>query len=168
MNILLDHSNKPAKNFSFIAKSNMAAGGQRSKIDQIWPHKSHFGSAFGPRSSDLDKIWHEHTSWSYKQLCSKVYQLVQNPRWPPEVKGPKSTKLDLTSHIFARHLDLVRQIWTKFDMNILLDHMIQTSLRKNLLVRSKSKMNAGGQRSKIDQIWLHNSFFYYFFGAKFY
>ena len=27
-------------------------------------------------------------------------------------------------------------------MNILLDHMIQTSLRKNLLVRAKSKMQA--------------------------
>ena len=67
------------------------------------------------------------------------------------VKGLKSTKFDPTNHIFARHLDLVHQIWTTFGMNILLDYMIQTSLRKNLLVRAKSKMAAGGQRSKIDQ-----------------
>ena len=36
------------------------------------------------------------------------------------VKGPKSTKYGTTNHILARHLDLVRQIWTKYGMNILL------------------------------------------------
>ena len=55
------------KNFSFIAKSKMAAGGQRSKIDQNWLHKSHSGLAFEARSSDLDKVWHGHTTWPYKQ-----------------------------------------------------------------------------------------------------
>ena len=55
------------------------------------PHKSHFGSAFVPHSSDLDKILHECTSWPYKQVCTRIYQFVQNPRWPPEVKCPKST-----------------------------------------------------------------------------
>ena len=99
----------------------MAARGQRSKIDQIWLHKSHFGSAFRCCSSDLDKIWHEHTSWPYKQVCARIYQLRQNPRWPPEVKGPKLNKFDSTNHSLARHLDLVHQIWTKFGMNILLD-----------------------------------------------
>jgi hypothetical protein len=113
------------KNFLFIAKSKMAAGGQRSKIDHIWPHKSHFGSAFGSRSSYLDKIWHEHTSWTQKEVCARIYQLAQNPRWPPEVKGPKSTKFDPTNHILARHLDIVHQIWTKSGMKILLDHTIK-------------------------------------------
>ena len=44
------------KNFSFFSKSKMAAGGQKSKIGQILPHKSHFGSSFGSGSSDLDQI----------------------------------------------------------------------------------------------------------------
>ena len=35
------------KNFSFFAKSKMAAGSQKSKIGKILPHKSHFGSSFG-------------------------------------------------------------------------------------------------------------------------
>ena len=49
-------------NFSFLSKSKMAAGGQRSKIGQIWPCKSHFGPAFGSGSSNLDKMWHRHTT----------------------------------------------------------------------------------------------------------
>ena len=92
------------KDVSFIAKSKMAARGQMSKIDQIWPHKSHFSSAFGSRSSDLDKIWHKHTSWPYKQVCARIYQLAQNPSRLQEVKGPKSTKFDPINHILARHL----------------------------------------------------------------
>ena len=31
--------------------------------NQIWPYKLHFGSAFGSGSSNLDKIWHGHTTW---------------------------------------------------------------------------------------------------------
>ena len=42
MDILLDPWNKPAKNFSFFSKSKMTTGGQKSKIGQILPHKSHF------------------------------------------------------------------------------------------------------------------------------
>ena len=30
------------KNFSFFSKSKMTTGGQKSKIGQILPHKSHF------------------------------------------------------------------------------------------------------------------------------
>ena len=84
------------KIFSVCTKSKMAAGCQMSKINQIWPQKSHFGSSFGTHSSDLNKIWHEHISWYYKQLCAWVFQLVQNPRWPLEVKRPKSTKFGWT------------------------------------------------------------------------
>ena len=70
------------KNFSFIAKSKMAAGGQRSKIDQIWRHKSHFGSAFGSFSWNLDKTWHEHrtqfevlVSWNWHSV--KKFLMIQ-------------------------------------------------------------------------------------------
>jgi hypothetical protein len=110
-------------NFAFIAKSKMAGGGQRSKLDQIWPHKSHFGSAFESRSSDLDTIWHEHTYCPYKvkQVCARIYRLGQNQRWPLEAKGLKSTKFDSKNHISGRHLDPVHPIWTKFGMDILLD-----------------------------------------------
>ena len=86
------------RNFSFNAKSKMAARGQRSKIDRIWPKKSHFSSAFGPRSSDFDKTWHDRTSWPYKQVCARFSQLAQNPMWPPDVICPKST-LDLVHQI---------------------------------------------------------------------
>ena len=40
MDILLDPRNKPAE--TFFSKSKMDAGGQKSKIGQILPHKSHF------------------------------------------------------------------------------------------------------------------------------
>ena len=50
------------RNFSFFSKSKMTTGGQKSKIGQILPHKSHFGSSFESGSSDLDKIWHGHTT----------------------------------------------------------------------------------------------------------
>ena len=134
----------------------MAAGGQRSKIDQIWPHKSHFGSAFGSRSSNLDKIWHEHSTWPLKQACARTFHLSQNPRWPPGVKGPKSTKFDTTNHILARHLDLACQIWTKFCMDILLD-LKNKSAQEFFIYR---KIQDGRRGSKIQnwprQIWPHN------------
>ena len=58
---------------------------------------------------------------TFKQVCTRINQLAQNPRWPPEVKGPKSTKFDPTNHILARHLVPVYQIWTKFCIDILLE-----------------------------------------------
>ena len=121
MDILLDPKNKSAQEFFIYRKIQ---DGRRGSKVQNWPNLTpqwHFSSAFGSRSSDLDKIWHEHTSWPYKQVCARIYQLAQNPRWPPEVKGLKSTKFDPQNHISARHLVLVHQIWTKFCMNIQLD-----------------------------------------------
>ena len=108
-------------NLALIAKCKMAGGrGQRSKIIQIWRHKSHFGWAFESRLSDLDTIWHEHTSCPYKPVCTRIYQLGQYQRFLLEVKGPKSSKFHPTNHILALHFDLVHQIWTQFGMNILL------------------------------------------------
>ena len=40
----------------------------------------------------------------------------------PSVKGKKSTKFDPSNYILARHLDPVRLIWTKFGMDMLVDH----------------------------------------------
>ena len=79
MDILLDPSTQTSlcKNFSFITKYKMA-------------HKSHFSSSFGSRSSDYHKIKYGHTSWPYKQFCTRTDHLTQNPRWLLEVKGPKS------------------------------------------------------------------------------
>ena len=141
----------------------MAARGRKSKIDQIWPNKSHFGSAFGYHSSDFNKICHEHTSWPYKQVCAIIYQIGQNWRWPPEVKCPKSTKFDPTNHISARHLVPVHQIWIEVCMDILLD--LKPSLRINFSFIAKFKMATMGQRSKIDQIWPHKSYFRSAFGS---
>ena len=75
----LTHSTQTSlcKNFSFITKYKMA-------------HKSHFSSSFESRSSDYHKIKYGHTSWPYKQFCTRIYHLTQNPRWLLEVKGPKS------------------------------------------------------------------------------
>ncbi len=114
MDILLDPKNKSAQEFLIYHKIQ---DGRRGPKVQNWPNLTpqwHFGSAFGSRSSDLKKKWHEHTSWPYKQVCARIYQLEQNRRWPPEVKGPKSTKFEPTNHISARHLDSVYPIWTKF------------------------------------------------------
>ena len=62
MNILIELETSLRKNFSFISKSKMAAGGQKLIFDKISAQKSHFGLANGSRSSDLDKIWQEHTN----------------------------------------------------------------------------------------------------------
>ena len=155
MDILLDHKNKSVQEFLIYRK--IQDGRQGSKV-QNWPnltHKSHFGSAFGSRSSDLDKILHEHTTWPFKQACATISHLSQNPRWSLGVKGPKSTKFDLANHISAWHLDLVYQIWTKFGMNILLDPT--NKFAQEFLIYRKIQDGRRGSKAKIDQIWLHKS-----------
>ena len=152
------------KNFSFKAKFKIAARGQTSKIDQIWPHKSYFGSALGYRSSDLDKIRHGNTTWPFKQVCARISGLSQNPRRPPGFKG--STLTPQTPQITYR-----LGIWLSFiriGQNLAWRYLLnpQSSLRKNLSVSAKSKMAAGGQRSKIDQIWPHKSHFGSAFGYR--
>ena len=62
----------------------MAAGGQKSKIGQILPHKSHFGSSFGSGSSDLDQIWQVDTTQPKEQAYGRIFDLSQNTRWPPQ------------------------------------------------------------------------------------
>ena len=93
------------KNFSFIIIFKMAARGLKvQNLPNLNPQIT-FQLAFGFRSSDLDKTRHEHSTWPFKQVCPRIYQLGQNPRWPLGIKGPKSTKFDSTNHISARHLD---------------------------------------------------------------
>ena len=70
----------------------MAAGGQKSKIGQILPHKSHFGSSFGSCSSDLDQIWQVDTTQPKEQVYGRIFDLSQNPRWPPQPPLRQITK----------------------------------------------------------------------------
>ena len=135
----------------------MAARGHRSKIDQIWPHKSHFGSAFGSCSSDLDKIWHEHTTWPFKKACARISHLMQNPRWPSGSKV--QNRPNLTPQITFR-----LSIWTsfiRFWQNLAWPYFltIQTSLCKIFSVSTKSNVAAWGHMSKINQIWPQKSHF---------
>ena len=97
MDTLLDPENKSAQEFLIYPKIQDGRRGSMSKNDQIWTHKLRFASAFGSCSLDLDKIWHEHTTWPFKQACASISRLLQNPRWLPGVKGPKSTKFDPTN-----------------------------------------------------------------------
>ena len=85
---------------------------------------------------------------------------MQNPRGPPEVKGPKSTKFDSTNHILARHFDPIHLIWTKLSMNRLLDHT--NKFAQEFISWGKFKMAARDQRSKI---WLQKSHFGSAFGS---
>ena len=96
MDILLDPRNKPADFFSFFSKSKMAAGGQNSKIGQILPHKSQFGSSFGSGSSDLDQIWQVDTTQPKEQAYGRIFDLSQNPRWPPQPPLRQITKSVIT------------------------------------------------------------------------
>ena len=88
------------KNFSFFSKSKMAAGGQKSKIGQILPHKSHFGSSFGSGSSDLDQIWQVDTTQPKEQAYGRIFDLSQNPRWPPQPPLRQITKSVITWKVY--------------------------------------------------------------------
>ena len=54
---------KLRKKFTFFKKFKMAASGQKLNFDKISAQKSHFGLANRSRSSDLDQICQEHTTW---------------------------------------------------------------------------------------------------------
>ena len=62
----------------------------------------------------------------------------------------KITKFDPTNHISAQHTDSVHPIWTKSGTDILID--FTNNFVKEFLFFLKSKMAAGVQRSKINQI----------------
>ena len=153
------------QNFSYIAKFNMATRGQISKINQIWPHKSHFGSAFGSRSSDLNRSLHGHTTWPKTKSAHKflIYCKIQDGHHGSKVQN----RPNLTPQII-----FPLGIWIsfiRFGQNLAWTYFltIQTSLRKNLSVSTKSKVAAaGGQRSKIDQIWPHKWHFRSAFGSR--
>ena len=59
MDIPLDHRNNPVEAFFIFLKSKMAAGGQNFATRYNF---SMFLQQFGSGSSDLDKIWHGHTT----------------------------------------------------------------------------------------------------------
>ena len=137
------------KNFSFIVKFKMSARGQRSKTDQIWPHKSHFGSAFG----SVHLIW---TNFGMDILLDPsnkpaqeffIYCKVQNGHRGSKVQN----RPNLTPQI-PFWLDSGIYI-IRFGQNLAWIYFLtlQTSLRKNLSVKTKSKMAAGGQRPKLNK-----------------
>ena len=106
-NLTLETS--PRKNFSFFSKSKMAAGGEKSKIGQILPHKSYFGSSFGSGSSDLDQIWQVDTTQPKEQAYGRIFDLSQNPTWPPQPPLRQITKsvinwkvYNLETHFFPK------------------------------------------------------------------
>jgi hypothetical protein len=74
----------------------MAAGGQKSKIGQILPHKSRFGTSFGSGSSDLDQIWQVDTTQPKEQGYVRIFYLSQNPRWPLQPPLRQITKSVIT------------------------------------------------------------------------
>ena len=134
------------KNFRFFSKSKMAARGQRLKITKFDPTNQYFGSAYRFCSSDLDKIWHGHTYWLHKQVCERIFDFFQNPRWLPGFKGQKLTKFDPTNHISARHTDSVHPIWTKFGTDILIDST--NKFVKEFLIFSKIQDGCRGSKVK--------------------
>ena len=87
------------RNFSFFSKSKMTTGGQKSKIGQILPHKSHFLQYLGSGSSDSDKILHGHNTWPFKQACATISHLSQNPRWSLGVHLKKIVLYDLKNDL---------------------------------------------------------------------
>ena len=161
MNILRDPKNKSAQEFLIHRKIQDGRQGSKVQNRPNLTNKSHFGSAFGSRSSDLDQILHGHTTWPFKQACATISHLSQNPRWSPGVKGSKSTKFDLANHISSWHLDLVYQIWTQFGMNILLDPTNKFA-QEFLIYR---KIQDGRRGSKV-QNWLHKSHSGFAFGSS--
>ena len=109
------------KNFSFIAISKMAAGGQRSKIYKFDPT-----SQISARHLDLVNQIRTKFGMNIELDPSNkpaqeffIYRKIQDGRRGS--KNQTTTKFDPTNHISARHLVPVHQIWTKFGMNILLD-----------------------------------------------
>ena len=54
----------------------MAAGGPKLNFDKIQAQQSHFGLANGSRSSDLDKIWQEHTTEPQEQATRIFFDLL--------------------------------------------------------------------------------------------
>ena len=52
----------------------MAAGGQKLNFDIISAQNSPF---------DLDKIWQADTTQPQEQAYEIIFDLSQNPRWPP-------------------------------------------------------------------------------------
>ena len=164
MDILLDPKTSLCKNFSFIAKFKMAARGQRSKIDQIWPHKSHFGSAFGSRSSILNNIWHRHATWPFKQACARIFHFIAKSKMA-EMGTKVQNRPNLSPQITFRLDTWIYFI--RFWQNLAWPYYLtlKTSLRKNFLFIAKFKMAPRGQRSKINQIWPHKSHFCSAFGS---
>ena len=126
------------KNFSFFSKSKIAAGGQRSEIAQIWPHKSHAGSAFRSSLSDLDNIWHGHTTW-HDPTRNKPADFFIFSKTKMAAGGQK-LNFGSKSHFGLANGSLSPDFEKKLAGRYY--STIGTSFRKNFLPIAKSKMAA--------------------------
>ena len=74
MDMLLMPGNKPRVDFSIFPQCwKLWLFVKMSRINKIWPYKSHFSSAFGYHSSDFDKIWHAHSTWPWTQAFTILF-----------------------------------------------------------------------------------------------
>ena len=96
-------------------------------------------------SSDLNKNWHGHGLYHLKQAYRRIL-IFSKFKMRALVKGPKSTKFDPTDYISAQHLDPVCPIWSKFGMDILLDHRNKPAEEFFIFI----KIQDGCWRSKIE------------------
>ena len=122
LGILHDTRSKPGDKFFIFLK--IQDGRRQSKVQK--------STQFDPTNHilawHLDTIHPILTKYGIDILLDhmnkpvdKFLHLLQNPRWPSEVKGKKSSKFGPTNHLSARHLDLIHLIWTKFGRQILLN-----------------------------------------------
>ena len=149
MHILLEPKNKSAQEFYNYRK--IQDGRQRSKVRNR-PNLT-------PQITFCLDIWFpfirfgENLAQTYylakKQVYARISQLAQNPRWPPEVKGPKSTK-------FASQITFRLVIWIlfiRFGQSLAWTQAyyltLQTNLSKNFSFSAKSKMAAVRRGSNV-------------------
>ena len=74
--------------------------GQKLNFDKISAQKSHFDLANGSCSSDLDKIWQEHTTQTQEQAYGRIFDFSQNPRWQPWPALRQITKSVITWKVY--------------------------------------------------------------------
>ena len=118
MDILLDPSNKPAQQFLIYRK--IQDGPRGSKVQNLPNLTSQITFRLG--------IWiwfirfGHNLAWTYfltlQTSLRKNFSFIAKSKM---AAGGQRSKIDSTNHILALHLDPVHPIWTKFDMDILLD-----------------------------------------------
>ena len=140
----------------------MAAFGQRSKIDQIWPHKSHLGPALGSRSSDSDKIWHRQTMILF--LETSLWKIFIIPK-------SKMAAAIAENYEISHNLKKIFTI-TLYDHNNYPKIQNGRYLGQNLLLFARRHTLVGATKFKflvlfrIDLLFFQNTFFFPILGQS--